>query len=284
VPEYDAFGREIGEDTLAGWRTGSGAQPPQPAPAPQQAAPQQAAPQQAPAQQAAPVAVTSGDPLGGTAAAPPPVIPQTRRERKQSFGGLGAPRKRRRGIRLVVLLIVAWVTFNVISGIAGKVDEVARTITIPNLSPPAAAKPPVGLEQGSLLRPAKFREAIAQIRRRGGGKLQNLRVAPERIDATLISDRGTLINVQVSATEGYRRFSESGPGFTATGTVPFGKLDARIPRKVTRAGAERLGAPVDQINYLVPSLSDGKVVWGAYFKNGSIFLADARGRITRRIS
>ena len=37
MPEYDAFGREIGEDTLAGWRTGSGAQPPQPAPAPEQA-------------------------------------------------------------------------------------------------------------------------------------------------------------------------------------------------------------------------------------------------------
>ena len=270
MPEYDAFGREIGEDTLAGWRTGSGALPPQPAPAPPQAAPPQAAPQQAAPQQAA---------------ARPPVVPQTRRERKQpSFGGLGAPRKRRRGIRLVVLLILAWVTFNVISGIAGKVDEVARTITVPNLSPPEAAKAPVGLEQGSLLRPAKFREAIAQIRRRGGGKLQNLRVAPERIDATLISDRGTLINVQVSATEGYRRFSESGPGFTASDAVPFGKLDARIPRKVTRAAAERVGAPVDQINYLVPSLSDGKVVWGAYFKNGAIFLADARGRITRRIS
>ena len=281
MPEYDAFGREIGEDTLAGWRTGSGAQPPQPAPAPQQAPPQQAAPQRA-----APAAVTSGDPLGGAAApSAPPVVPQTRRERKrQSSGGLGAPRRRRRGIRLVVLLIVAWVTFNVISGIAGKVDEVARTITIPNVSPPEAAKAPVGLEQGSLLRPAKFREAIAQIRRRGGGKLQNLRVAPERIDATLISDRGTLTHVQVSVTEGYRRFSESGPGFTASDTVPFGKLDARIPRKVTRAAAERLGGPVDQINYLVPSLSDGKVVWGAYFKNGAIFLADARGRITRRIS
>jgi len=289
VPEYDAFGREIGEDTLAGWRTGSGAQPPQPAPAPEEAvprpaAPQQPAPQQPAPRRAAPAAVTSGDPLGGATAARPPVVPQTRRERRQASGGLGAPRKRRRGIRLVVLLIVAWVTFNAISGLAGKVDEVARTITIPNLSPPEAAKAPAGLEQGSLLRPAQFRKAIAEIRRRGGGKLQHLRVAPERIDATLITGRGTLVNVQVSATEGYRRFSESGPGFSASDTIPFGKLDARIPQKVTRAAAERLGGPVDQINYLVPSVSDGKVVWGAYFKNGAIFLADARGRITRRIS
>ena len=90
--------------------------------------------------------------------------------------------------------------------------------------------------------------------------------------------------MQVSRDGRLPEFSESGPGFAASDTVPFGKLDARIPQKVTRAAAERLGGPVDQINYLVPSLSDGKVVWGAYFKNGAIFLADARGRITRRIS
>ena len=271
MPEYDAFGREIGEDTLQQWRQGSGPLPDDPAPVPPKPP------------QPAPVSVSAGDPLGGPAPAPA-APPQQPRERVVVAPGM-RPRKRRRGMaRLIVLLVFGWIAFNVISGIAGKVDEVARTITIPNLSPPEAAKAPVGLEQGSLLRPAKFREAIAQIRRRGEGKLQNLRVAPERIDATLISDRGTLINVQVSATEGYRRFSESGPGFTASDAVPFGKLDARIPRKVTRAAAERVGAPVDQINYLVPSLSDGKVVWGAYFKNGAIFLADARGRITRRIS
>src|SRR4029078_444744 len=123
--------------------------------------------------------------------------------------------------------------------------------------------------------PAAFERAIAQIRHRGGGKLENLRVAPERIDASLISDRGTLVNVQVSATEGYRKFSESGPGFTASDTVPFSKLDAALPQKLTRAAAERLGSPVGAINYLVPTISGGKVVWGAYFKTGAIFLANA---------
>ncbi len=41
MPKYDAFGREIGEDTLSGWRTGESAdavpaepvEPPQPEPA-----------------------------------------------------------------------------------------------------------------------------------------------------------------------------------------------------------------------------------------------------------
>ena len=251
VPEYDAFGREIGEDTLQSWRQGSGAPPPEPAPAEPQQPPRHARPQRV-------------------------VFPSGFR-----------PRRRRRGVRIIVLLVFLWILFNVISGIADRVDDVASTITIPSpnlVDPPRPAEPPAGLDAGSLLRPAAFQRALAQIRRRGGGKLENLRVAPERIDATLITGRGTLVNVQVSATEGYRRFSESGPGFSASDTVPFGKLDARIPQKVTRAAAGRLGGPVGQINYLVPSLSDGKVVWGAYFKTGAIFIADARGRIIRRIS
>jgi len=95
---------------------------------------------------------------------------------------------------------------------------------------------------------------------------------------------GYPINVQVSATDGYREFSESGPGFTASNTVPSSKLDARVPMKLTVAAAQRLGKPVGTINYLVPTMSDGKVVWGAYFKTGAIFLANARGKIIRRIS
>jgi hypothetical protein len=251
VPEYDAFGREIGEDPLQSWRQESGALPPQPAPV----APQRPEPAQ--------------EPPSRVRFAPGP-----------------RPRKRRRGGRIFLLLLFLWIGFNVISGIAGKVDEVARTIKVPspNLTPPRAADPPAGLEPRSLLRPAAFQRAIAQIRRRGGGKLQHLRVAPERILATLITSRGTLVTVEVSATDGYRSVSESGSGFSASDTVPFAKLDARVPQKLTRAAADRLGSPVGAINYLVPSLSDGKVVWGAYFKTGAIFLADARGRITSRIS
>lgn len=269
MPEYDAFGREIGEDTLQQWRQGSGPLPADPAPVPPKPP------------QPAPVSVSAGDPLGGPAPAPA-APPQQPRERVVVAPGM-RPRRRRRGMaRLIVLLVFGWIAFNVISGIAGKVDEVARTI--PDLSPAETEPPPAGLERGSLLRPAAFKRAIAQIRRRGEGKLQNLRVAPDRIDASLITDRGTLVNVQVSATDGYREFSESGPGFTASNTVPSSKLDTRVPMKLTVAAAERLGKPVGTINYLVPTMSDGKVVWGAYFKTGAIFLANARGKIIRRIS
>jgi hypothetical protein len=268
VPEYDAFGREVGEDTLGQWRQGSGALPEPERPPPE--------PRATPTPAPTPAAVTAGDPLGGTAApAPRASAPRVRR------------RGRRRGGKLILLLVVGYLGFQLIGGLADRVRDVADTITVPKLSPPTPPTPaeqPTGLGPRSLLRPAAFERALADIRRRDIGRLENLRVAPERIDATLITRRGTLVNVQVSATEGYRRFSESGPGFTATDPIAFGRLDPNAPRRLTRAAAERLGRPVSTINYLVPSRSDGKVTWGAYFKNGAIFLADARGRITRRIS
>lgn len=265
MPEYDAFGREIGEDTLGQWRQGSGAVPEQEQPAPE--------PRASPTPAPAAAAVTAGDPLGATAApAAPAPAPRVRR------------RGRRRGGRLILLLVVGYLGFQLIGGLADRVQDVADTITVPKLSPPAPAEEPTGLGPRSLLRPRAFERALGDIRRRDIGRLQHLRVAPERIDATLHTPKSTLVNVQVSAADGFQRLSESSPGFPATSTIPYGGLDPRAPQRLTRAAAERLGQPVTAINYLVPSRSDGKVTWGAYFKNGAIFLADARGRITRRIS
>jgi hypothetical protein len=272
VPEYDAFGREIGEDTLSQWKQGSSALPPEPAP--QRAASPTSA------------AVTAGDPLGSPVAAqaalPQAAAPQPRRT--PAFDPGLRRRRRRRGTKLGLLLVAGWIAFNLIGTLADKVEEAARTITVPKLSPPAPAEQPTGLGAGSLLRPAAFERAMRAIRRRGIGRLQHLRVAPERIDATLRTPRSTLVNVQVSTADGFQRFSESSPGFPATNTIPYGRLDPRAPQRLTRGAAERLGRPVTQVNYLVPSVSDGKITWGAYFKNGAIFLADARGRITRRIN
>ena len=90
--------------------------------------------------------------------------------------------------------------------------------------------------------------------------------------------------MQVSAAEGYRRFSESGPGFTASTRSPSAS-STRASRSGSPARPPSASAARStQIDYLVAELSDGKVIWGAYFKSGAIFLADARGRITRRIS
>jgi hypothetical protein len=104
-------------------------------------------------------------------------------------------------------------------------------------------------------------------------------LAPERIDPTLLTPKGTLVAAQVSSGGEFRRFSESGGGFGGLDTIPYDRLDPRVPQRLTRAAAERLGKPVSQINYLVPSISQCEASWGAYFKDGSIFIANARGPI-----
>ncbi len=250
VPEYDAFGRETDEDTLADWRTGSGGLPP--------------------------VAAT---PASGPPANAPPARVRFQRP----------PRRRPRiRFRWIALLIAGWVGVNVVSNVADKVDEASRSIKsikIPSIAVPSPeAKAPTGLGARSLLRPAAFERALADLRGREIGRLQSLRVAPERINATLLTRRGTLVSVQLQPGGKFQRFSESGSGFAGLATIPYGKLDPTAPQRLVRAAAERLGRPVSRIDYLVPTLSSGELTWGAYFTGGAIFLANARGKIFRRIS
>jgi hypothetical protein len=236
VPEYDAFGREVGEDPLAQWRT---------APQPARVAPQPAAPQPA---------------------------AQPRRTRP-----------RRRGMaRLIILLALACVGFSLVGGVVEKVDDAIKDIEVPGAAPPAAV--PSGLGPGSLLRPAAFERAMAQVREKDIGRVQSIRVAPDRILPTLLTPKGTLTVVQVDSAGRFQRFSESGTGFGHLDTIPYDRLDPQVPQRLTRAAAKRLGVPVTKIDYLVPGISDGKVSWGAYSKGGAIFMADERGRHLRRIS
>jgi hypothetical protein len=256
VPEYDAFGREVGEDSLAQWRQGSAAPPPRPAPA---------------------ATVTAGDPLA-------PVSPPPRTARLRAPSPELQRRRRRRGTRIGILLVLGWVTFNLIGGLVDKVEDAARSIDIPNLSSPEPAKAPTGLAAGSLLRPAAFERAMAEIRRHDIGRIQSLRVAPEDILPTLLTPKGTLVVVQVTHGGEFKRFSESGAGFGGLETIPYDRIDPLVPQRLTRLAAERLGKPVSKIDYVLPNISQGEVSWGAYFKDGEIFMADGHGRHLRRIS
>jgi hypothetical protein len=304
MPEYDAFGREIGEDTLANWRTGEGATaapspapPPAPAPDPAAASPSSPPPQpvaassSSPPQAAPPQAVPAplapspehDKPLFSASPDPPPEAAAEPYRPRPARGGRS--RRPRVVSRLIVLAVVVVAGVNLLAGAGSRVKDAVDGLPKFSVPTPAArAADPVGLQAGSLIRPEHLRNALAELRRRDLGKLDTLRLAPERIDATLLSPRGTLISVQLRHDGEFRRFSESGPGFGGATTIPFARLDPRAPQRLVRAAAERLNRQPSQIDYLVPSISEGKVSWGAYFKGGAIFLGNARGKLTRRIS
>ena len=93
------------------------------------------------------------------------------------------------------------------------------------------------------------------------------------------------MSVQLRPGEELRRFSESGAGFGGLETIPYERLAAEraaAPRPGGR-GAPRPPGLADRLPR-PHALRSGELTWGAYFKGGAIFLADERGKITRRLS
>jgi hypothetical protein len=253
VPEYDAFGREIGEDPLAALR--------QPAAKPE------------PVEAAAPEPVVAPDPRDAprpeAVAAPAPAAPERPRFVPPP------PRRRPRGLaRLVFVLAVLGVAGLVAVSVGERVQtEIDSIVDTPKAEPPAP-----GVSGGSLIRQANFAKAIAALRRADRGRPLTLRVAPDRIDATLIAKSGRLHQVQV--TPGVRlRELGSADGPTGAQRISYAAIDPAAPERLVRAGATRK-QPARSIGYLV--LSPGSPVrWAAYYKGGRIVLGDAHGRKTR---
>jgi hypothetical protein len=314
VPKYDAFGREIGEDTLQGLG-GS----PSPAPtesawetrterdeATWQAAEQvEVARQQAAADAADVQAERTEDARQEAAGAsrytatPDPqrtalaaqlsgVLSQAARA-SAGTPGIGV-RKRSAGrgclIAVVVLLAILGGLTAAIVGLVNSVDvetggSSGGTKIIPEAIKPKPA--PKGLAAGSLVRQDSFAAAMKEIRTKGGGRLTNLRVAPDRIDATLLTRAGRLRSVQVKPGGKLERFGpDSGPGFDQSSTIPFARINPAAPQRLARAGAERIGVKVATLQYLVPSNFNGSIMWAAYFTRGRYVLGDASGRFQRK--
>jgi len=158
----------------------------------------------------------------------------------------------------------------------------------PAPAPPAqAAAPPAtprGVGRGSLLRPFAFGAAIKRLRNGGFGQLTNLRVAPERIDATLLTKGGALRHVQIVPGGELRKFGPATAGFRGVPTMSLAAINSGAPQRLTRSAAERLGVPPSRVNYLVYTQFAGTAQWNVYFTGGQIFSADASGRITRRVN
>ena len=251
MPDYDAFGREINEDPLAKLReaTVEPVRAPLPAPAVKAATP-------APA----PAAVVPEPEF----VPPTPARPQFVRPPRRSHRGLAA-----------LLLLIA-----VVGGIGLAANAVVTKVEdgINGVLDEADLVPPANSQRGSLVRRANFADALAAMRESGLGRLFSLRVAPDRIDASLIAADGRMHNVQINAAGELRELSAS-PGPDQP-TTAYNRIDPKAPERLARTGAARAKVRARSINYLV--LNPGKpLTWGAYYKGGEIVIGDAHGRPQR---
>jgi hypothetical protein len=246
VPEYDAFGREIGDDPLGGLRDAVNAPPPEPQPVVAQPQPVIAAPAPEP-----------------VVAAPP--RPQFVRPRRRGRGGLA-------GLLVIVAIIAA-------VGLVGNAAVEKGDDFIGQITPQEPVQPPIGLQRDSLIQEHNFAPALRKLSQARLGKPMAIRVAPDRIDATLVKG-SKLHQVQITP-DGTLRELGSGAAPATRGTVAFASIDAAAPERLTHAGATRK-QPARSINYVL--LTPGPPqTWAAYYKRGRIVIGDRDGHPQRVI-
>lgn len=291
MPEYDAFGREIGEDTLAGLGG-------------QSSAPEARA---KPAESWTEAQIAEAGAFGATAVPDEPAAPpQPQRPpgptSMPSFDvpAPGAPvvRVRRRGgvgclVGLVILIalvagpIVALVSFvddagDTIDEITGAIDSAPDGEPAP-VAPEPPARPPTGLRGASLVSQSNFGKALARLENAGLGRVTFIRLAPERLDAQLVKgsrQRSAQVTFDGKLTRG-----PTTAGGAGLDTVAVSAIDRSAPARLVRASAARYSVREQGINYLVLSSFPGEGHrWVAYFKGGTYVQGDRSGRIVRRIN
>ena len=203
MPEYDAFGREIGEDPLAALRDAT-----------------------APVRPEAVVA----EPAEAAEAEPQPGVrpPGTYSQGESPSGRL--PR-RRRGFFAPIFV------FGALIAVLGVVANVAVDELDQGLQDLIETQEPDGLGPSSMIRASNLAAALEQMRASGLGRPLLLRVTPNRVDARLVAGNGRQSLVRVTAehelrTVGTRRGGGAG--------IPYGQIDVTAPERLAReADAER---------------------------------------------
>jgi len=134
------------------------------------------------------------------------------------------------------------------------------------------ATPP---KPASLLRARVLADALARLH--GRGALRLLRVAPDRVDAQLVTGTGGLRNVQVTNTGQVRDFGTGG-SVAGLPTIPFVQVDSSAPARLVRTATARSGRSPSRVDYLVLLMLSTGQSWNLYFKpDGLHFAADRHG-------
>jgi hypothetical protein len=290
VPEYDAFGREIGEDPLKNlrdatnraetWRRELPSADAAPAEAPGAETPRVDTPRaetprvEVPAAESPRVEVADADLAAWSGAHEPDPESQRIAIAPPTFI---RPRRRRRGFGLAGLLVLV-AGIGALGLVANSAVEEGKDLidrAIPELPAEPEAPSPVGLEPKSLIREDNLAVALRKLADSDLGRPTSLRIAPDRIDAQLIQG-DTLHVVQITPRGELREFGSSqGSGRP----IAFKAIDPAAPERLVRRAATRKSPP-RSIDYLVVSPGPPQTV-GAYFKSGRIVIGDAHGRPQR---
>lgn len=238
MAKYDAFGRRIGEDTLAdaGWRTRDHQVP-------------------APALQVADHAPQL------------PGSPPARFRRRR-----GRP-----GIVLIVTLMFFAVTgtgmFVAINAISDAIDESIGEPAAP--ARPEVVLPERddlvrGLDPQSFLHPDRLARVLPEFQ--NAGRPLVVRLAPDRIDVQALNG-GQLDALQLDG-DGLRRLARS-PGAGALPTFRWSEVDPEAPRRLMTAAERRYSLHPNEVNYLLLMSFGGSLKWNAYYRGGSFHLTAA---------
>ena len=265
MTEYDAFGREKGENTLAG--LGSSA-PSTPTPSTK--------PTQAPVQAQA------------------PVTPEAPRQAPASSFGTGGPapsfggsrvgnRLLKATVAVVVLFVVGGFVSLIIGAVSTGVSTVNKTrkafndITIPTISTPAGiTTTPTGTPSagGSLLRRDQFAQALSRLRAaKATGPARTLRVDATRVTGQLSGPGGQLVFVNVTPNS-TQTITTSANAPSALRAIPLRTIDPAAPQRIAGALRARGG----RVNYLVLTAIAGGPRWTVFSTQGRQYRADRHGR------
>ena len=253
MAEYDAFGREKGEDTLAGLGSSSPA---------------------ASGRTVTPPAGPARTPTYGTGGPGP---------------GFGARRTGSRLLKAVIAVVVLFVVGSIVSLVVGVVSTGVRTVnetrkafdnlTIPSVSTPVPAATAPASAGSSLLRRDAFAQALGRLRHATAtGPARSLRVDARRVSGQLSGPGGRLI-FATATTSSTQTITTTGGAPTALRPIPLRAIDPAAPQRI--AGA--LGARGDRVNYLVLTSIIGGPSWTAFSTRGRRYHADVHGRhVTRQ--
>jgi hypothetical protein len=291
VPKYDPFGREIGEDTLAGLGGDPSAR--------ERAAPAEGRTEEQRAEAASfePLAepepaVAAETPLTAPQRPQPAQVPRfeiptspaptSRARRRGSTGCLGL---------VIVMAVIAAVPILAIVSFVGSagdaIDEIkdafesAPSVDLAPEGPESPGAPPTGIAGRSMVAPDNFGGALMRLR--GMGRVATIRLSPDRLGAELV--KGSRHRSAVVGLDGGLSRSVV-PGATAgVRTLALSAIDRRAPARLVRGAAAKYPVRARGINYLLltPWPGEGHR-WVAYFKNGVYVQGDRKGRVVRRIS